>query len=185
VPLLADSDPFLWLPKEDRMPAERTTMRQVSEAIARGLTARTVEIFAKGERIAAYMRSSGNYKHSESANTCHPVIGAMPTGPSIVSARKRPTPGRQLPHCANSSWSTGPMPNRASAPAAASCALSARSAVNASKPLPHVPVSTCIVSNGKVPRPVKLIGSPNGRNAWDEETIDRWCEDRKAEARRN
>jgi hypothetical protein len=32
VPLLADS-PFLWLPKEDRMPAERTTMREVHEVL--------------------------------------------------------------------------------------------------------------------------------------------------------
>src|SRR5215468_11858103 len=31
VPLLADSGPLLWLPEEDRMPAERTTMRHVRE----------------------------------------------------------------------------------------------------------------------------------------------------------
>jgi prophage regulatory protein len=42
-----------------------------------------------------------------------------------------------------------------------------------------------LIRQGKFPRPVKLSGSPNGRNAWDEETIDRWCEDRKAEARKN
>ena len=33
VPLLADSGPLLWLPKEDRMPAERATMRQVREVL--------------------------------------------------------------------------------------------------------------------------------------------------------
>jgi hypothetical protein len=33
VPLLADSGPFLWLPKEDRMLAERTTMREVHEVL--------------------------------------------------------------------------------------------------------------------------------------------------------
>src|SRR6516162_8368732 len=31
--LLADSGPFLWLPKEDLMPAERTIMRQVREVL--------------------------------------------------------------------------------------------------------------------------------------------------------
>src|SRR5215475_12881973 len=33
VPLLADSGPFLWLPKEDRMPAERIVMRHVREVL--------------------------------------------------------------------------------------------------------------------------------------------------------
>jgi hypothetical protein len=78
------------------MPAERATMRQVREVLrlkfvpgvptrelVRRLTARTVEIFSKGELITGHMRSSGNYKHSESANTCRPVTGAMSTGTSI------------------------------------------------------------------------------------------------------
>src|SRR6201998_3908607 len=69
-----------------------------------------------------------------SPNTCHPATGAMPTAPSIVFARKRPASGRRLLRCANSSWSAGPIPSRASAPVAASCALCARSAASGSKP---------------------------------------------------
>ena len=74
-----------------------------------------------------------------SPNTCRPVIAAMPTGPSIAFARKRPASGRQPPRCANSSWNAGLIPNRAFAPAGASCVWCARSASNASKPQPHAP----------------------------------------------
>ena len=53
------------------------------------LTARTVEIFLKGERIAAHMRMSGNHKHTTVANTCRPAIGDTPAGRSSASAPTR------------------------------------------------------------------------------------------------
>ena len=34
------------------------------QRLAKRLTARTVEVFLKGERIAAHRRSSGNHKHT-------------------------------------------------------------------------------------------------------------------------
>jgi transposase len=63
------------------------------------LTARTVEIFSKGERIAAHLRSSGNGKYDR-AGPCRPVTGAMPTGPSTGSAARRPLLARPWRSCA-------------------------------------------------------------------------------------
>ncbi len=53
------------------------------------LTARTVEIFLKGERIAAHMRMSGNHKHTTVAGKTMPsATGAMLAGRSIASVRE-------------------------------------------------------------------------------------------------
>ena len=97
------------------------------------LTARTVEVFARGERIAAHLRSSGNSKHTT-------IPDHMPsTGPSTASAGTPRTSGRRLPRCAISSWSDGPIPSRDSEPASASCASPDRSASIVSKPPPPAP----------------------------------------------
>ena len=47
------------------------------------LTGRSVEIFARGERIAAHLRLSGNGNTRPYKNTCPPAIGVTPTGRSI------------------------------------------------------------------------------------------------------
>jgi transposase len=52
--------------------------------------------------------------------TCHPAIGATPTGPSTASAGMPPSSGRRPRRSASSSWSTGRTPNRASGPASTS-----------------------------------------------------------------
>ncbi len=62
------------------MPAERTTMREVREVLRLK--------FVGGGRAAI----TGT---RPSPNTCHPVTGVMPTGPSIASARKRRASGRR------------------------------------------------------------------------------------------
>ena len=53
------------------------------------MTVRTVEIFLKGERIAAHRRSSGNHKHTTSPSTCRRAIAVTLAGRSIASAKTR------------------------------------------------------------------------------------------------
>src|SRR6185312_11655437 len=54
--------------------------RFAKEAVEVRLTARTVEVFAKGERIAAHLHSNGNGRHTTVQATCRRAIGATPTG---------------------------------------------------------------------------------------------------------
>ena len=65
------------------------------------LTPRTVEIFLKGERIAAHLRSGGKAGTPPSPITCRRATGAMPTGPSSASATRPPRSGRRRRRCAN------------------------------------------------------------------------------------
>ena len=91
------------------------------------LTGRTVEIFVKGERIAVHMRGGGRQAHTvaEHMPSSHRRYADWTVG------RIRETPrssGRQPPLSAISSWSSGPIPSRASDPASASCGWRGRSA---------------------------------------------------------
>ena len=61
--------------------------RFARDEIEARITARTVELFHRGERIAAHMRGSGNGRHTRSPSTCHRRIGALPIGRSSGSAR--------------------------------------------------------------------------------------------------
>ena len=64
-------------------------------------TARTVEIFHKGERIAAHQRVSGNHKHTTVPEHMASSLGATPAGPSSVSARTPPRSGWPPRRCAS------------------------------------------------------------------------------------
>jgi transposase len=71
--------------------------------------------------------------------TCHPVIAVTPTGPSAASAETPPSSARQPQRSAISSWSSDPIPSRASDPASASCGWRGRSASHVWKPLQRMP----------------------------------------------
>jgi transposase len=49
------------------------------------ITARTVEVFHKGRRVAAHVRNSSNRKHTTTPCTCRRATDAMPTGRRIAS----------------------------------------------------------------------------------------------------
>ncbi len=83
-------------------------------------TARTVEIFHKGERIAAHQRMSGNHKHTTVPEHIASAIAATPAGPSCASVRTPPRSARRPAHCATSFSTSARTPNKASAPASAS-----------------------------------------------------------------
>jgi transposase len=85
------------------------------------LTCRTVEVFLKGERIAAHPRMSGNHKHTTVPEHMPSRHAAMRAGPWTISGRKRPGPVPRLRRCARRSSNTGRIPSKASAPALACC----------------------------------------------------------------
>jgi len=65
------------------------------------ITARTVEIFHKDERIAAHQRMSGNRRHATvPEHVTRPVIGATPAGPLSASARMPSRSGWPPQRCA-------------------------------------------------------------------------------------
>ena len=65
------------------------------------LTVRTVEIFHKGERIAAHVRASGNRSTPPFPSTCRRATGAMPAGRSSASGKTPARSGRRRRRCAN------------------------------------------------------------------------------------
>jgi hypothetical protein len=100
------------------------------------LTPRAVEVFFKGERIAAHLRASGNHRHTT-------VPEHMPSSHRRYAdwnieriRREAASIGRPRLHCASSSWSVGLAPNKASAPASASFDWRGHSVPTASKPPP-------------------------------------------------
>lgn len=79
-------------------------------------TARTVEIFHKGERIAAHQRMSGNHKHTTVPEHMASSHRRYAAGPSRVSARTPPRSGRRPARCATSFSTSARTPSKASAP---------------------------------------------------------------------
>src|SRR5438445_9349058 len=81
------------------------------------LTTRTVEIFARGERIAVHLRASGNGKHTTVADhmpSSHRryadwTVGRIRRDAALIGGQPR--------RSAISSWSAGRIPSRASDPA--------------------------------------------------------------------
>jgi hypothetical protein len=97
-------------------------MREAGAEVEMRLTGRPIEIFARGERIAVHMRSSGNGKHTT-------VPDHMPSS-----------------HRRYADWTIGRIrrdaaltPNRASDPALTSCAWRERSVSHVWKPPPRAP----------------------------------------------
>jgi hypothetical protein len=103
------------------------------------LTARTVEVFARGERIAAHLRSSGNSKHTT-------IPDHMPSSHrryadwTIDRIRKDAAGvGPATAALCDLILERRPHPSRDSEPASAFCASPDRSASIVSKPPPHAP----------------------------------------------
>ena len=69
------------------------------------LTARTVEVFFQGERIAAHPRCAALTSTRRSPSTCRPVTAVMPAGRSSASAPTRSGSGQRLRRCASGSLS--------------------------------------------------------------------------------
>jgi hypothetical protein len=84
------------------------------------LTGRTVEVFARVERIAVHMRSSGNGKHTTIADhmpSSHRRYADWTIGRSAATP---PSSARPPPRSAISSWSSDPTQSWASDPASVS-----------------------------------------------------------------
>jgi transposase len=65
------------------------------------LTPRTVEIFLKGERVAAHLRSSGNHRHTTLPEHMPSSHRRSPIGPSSAFAARLPALVRQPRPCAS------------------------------------------------------------------------------------
>ena len=104
------------------------------------LTARGVEIFHKGERIAVHHEGqAGTGSTPPFPNTCRPVTGATPAGRSSASGKTPARSARRPRRFASRSSKAGPIPSRAIAPVSASCGSPALSARRASRPPPSAP----------------------------------------------
>jgi hypothetical protein len=103
--------------------------RFAREQVEARITANTIEIFHRGERIAAHRRSSSTRQHR---SICHPPIVALPTGRSSASAARRRRSDRMSHCCANGFSLIGRIPNRATGPAWALSGSSKRSTGNGS-----------------------------------------------------
>ena len=86
------------------------------------LTPRVVEIFLKGERIAAHLRASGNHRHttvSEHMPSSHRRYADW----TVERIRREATSiGPATAALCELIWSADLIPNKASEPASASCA---------------------------------------------------------------
>ncbi|TWB25244.1 hypothetical protein FB001_14447, partial [Ensifer sp. SEMIA 135] len=88
--------------------------RFAREQVEARITANTIEIFHKGERIAAHRRSSGNGKHTTIPDHMPPLrIAALPTGRLNGLNAKPLRWGRMLRCCASAFLPTGLIPSRA------------------------------------------------------------------------
>ena len=85
------------------------------------LTARGVEIFHKGERIAVHLRGSGTGSTPPFPSACPPAIGDTPAGRSSASGTTPAGSARRRRRSASRSSRAGPIPSRAIAPVSASC----------------------------------------------------------------
>jgi transposase len=63
--------------------------RLIREQIDARITAHTIELFRKGERIAVHLRGTGRAATLQSPSTCRARIGATPSGPSNGSFATR------------------------------------------------------------------------------------------------
>jgi len=98
------------------------------------ITARTIEVFHRGKRVAAHVRSSSNRQHTT-------VREHMPSShqryadwtPERIQ-RQANEIGRRHPRSSRSSCASGRIPNRASAPVSAFCGTPRASAASGSKP---------------------------------------------------
>ncbi len=138
--------------------------RFAREQVEARITANTIEIFHKGERIAAHRRSSGNGKHTRSPIICPLRIAALPTGRLNGFNAKPLRWGRMLRCCASAFLPTGLIPSRAFELASASSASTRASAATGSMPLAavrwrlaHEPMARCdpsstITLTGRLPQ---------------------------------
>jgi hypothetical protein len=98
------------------------------------ITARTVEIFHRGNRVAAHVRSSSNRKHTTCASTCCRATLGMPTGRRSASGARPARSAATLQHWSRSSCGSGRTPNRAFAPAPSFCGSPRLMVASGSKP---------------------------------------------------
>ena len=103
------------------------------------LTARTVEVFFRGERIAAHPRGGGNRKHTTLPSTCRPVTAVTPAGRSSASAPTHSGSGGRRRRCASGSWNPAPIPSRATGRAWGSSGCRGTTAPSASRRRPSAP----------------------------------------------
>ena len=61
----------------------------LKEKLSACITARTVELFHNGSRVASHVRSSSNRQITTFRSTCRRAIGVMPTGQRRRQLRQR------------------------------------------------------------------------------------------------
>ena len=103
----------------------------VGEVLDLRITARTVEVFRRGRRVASHVRLYGRQRFStDPAHTPSPTA-PTPSGLRRVSFLGRGRPGRRPPSCRARSWRARPHPEQGLDPVSASSASAAATAPTA------------------------------------------------------